>query len=338
MVELDGSHGEGGGQMLRTSLSLSMITGQPFRMVNIRANRAKPGLARQHLVAVTSAARISGAETSDVKVGSTELEFHPGRVTPGEIRIDIGTAGSATLVLQTLLPALLLAGQPSTLVIHGGTHNPMAPPAHFIDRAFGRALRQMGAVFELELRRFGFYPRGGGELAANIVPCRRLQPIDLIARGPCLNAFAEGFVAALPPDIARRELDEIGAAFKVPDANLRMCGLPNDQGPGNVLLFTMEHEHVTEVFSAIGERGTRAEEVGRRVAAEARAYCDSDGAAGEHLADQLLMPLALAGGGSFSMAHLSQHTLTNADVIHKFLPVRIQFTREPARTICSVEA
>lgn len=338
MIELDGSQGEGGGQMLRTSLSLSMITGQPFRIVNIRANRAKPGLARQHLVAVTSAARISGAETSEVGVGSTELEFHPKRVTPGDIRIDIGTAGSATLVLQTLLPALLHADQPSTLVIHGGTHNPMAPPAHFVDRAFGRALRQMGAVFEFELRRFGFYPRGGGEIAVNILPCRRLQPIDLIARGPCLNAFAEAFVAALAPDIARRELDVLGAAFKIPEANLRQCGLPNDQGPGNVLLFTVEHEHVTEVFSAIGERGTRAEEVARRVAAEARAYAESDGAAGEHLADQLLMPLALAGGGSFSMAHLSQHTLTNADVVRKFLPVRIEFTREPTRTICAVEA
>lgn len=338
MIELDGSQGEGGGQMLRTSLTLSMITGQPFRIVNIRANRAKPGLARQHLVAVTSAAKVSCAEVSDVKVGSTELEFHPKAIAPGEIRIDIGTAGSATLVLQTLLPALLLADQPSSLVIHGGTHNPMAPPAHFIDRAYGRALRQMGAVFEFELRRFGFYPRGGGEIAVNVAPLRRFQPIDLIVRGPCLNTFAEGFVAALPPDVARRELDVIGREFKLQEANLRLCGLPNDQGPGNVLLLTMEHEHVTEVFSAIGERGVRAEDVAQRVAAEAHAYCDSVAAAGEHLADQLLMPLALAGGGSFSMAHLSQHTLTNADVVRKFLPVRIEFTREPQRTLCMVEA
>lgn len=338
MIELDGSQGEGGGQMLRTSLTLSMITGQPFRIVNIRANRAKPGLARQHLTAVASAARISAAEVSEVKVGSTQLEFHPRRVTPGEIRIDIGTAGSATLVLQTLLPALLLAELPSSLVIHGGTHNPMAPPAHFIDRAYGRVLRQMGAVFEFELRRFGFYPRGGGELALNIAPLRRFQPVDLITRGPCLNMFAESFVAALAPDIARRELDVLGADFKLQEANLRVCGLPNDQGPGNVLLLTMEHEHVTEVFSAIGERGVRADEVAMRVCDEARAYCDSAGAVGEHLADQLLMPLALAGGGSFSMAHLSQHTLTNAEVVRKFLPVRIEFTREPQRTICSVEA
>lgn len=336
MIELDGSEGEGGGQMLRSSLTLSMITGQPFRIVNIRANRAKPGLARQHMVAVTSAAQVSDAEVSQIKVGSTELEFHPKRVTPGDIKIDIGTAGSATLVLQTLLPALLLAAEPSSLLIRGGTHNPMAPPMHFIDRSYGRALRQMGAVVELELRRFGFYPRGGGEIAANIMPCRRLHPIELIARGPLLHSFSEAFVAALAPDIAHRELDVIGAAFKMPEANLRMCGLPNDQGPGNVLLLTMEHEHVTEVFSAIGERGVRAEEVGRRVADEAHAYEGSDGAVGEHLADQLLIPLALAGGGAFSMAHLSQHTLTNADIVRKFLPVRIEFTREPTRTICTV--
>ncbi|HEU4852949.1 MAG TPA: RNA 3'-terminal phosphate cyclase [Telluria sp.] len=336
MIELDGSQGEGGGQMLRTSLTLSMITGQPFRIVNIRANRAKPGLARQHMVAVTSAAKVSSAEVSDIEVGSTRLEFHPKRVTPGDIKIDIGTAGSATLVLHTLLPALLLAGEPSSLLIRGGTHNPMAPPMHFVDRAFGRALRQMGAVVELELRRFGFYPRGGGEIAANIMPCRRLQPIELIARGPRLHAFAEAFVAALPPDIAHRELDVIRAQCDVREANLRMCGLPNDQGPGNVLLYTVEHEHVTEVFSAIGERGVRSEDVARRVAAEARAYEESDGAVGEHLADQLLLPLALAGGGSFSMAHLSQHTLTNADVVRKFLPVRIDFIREPSRTVCTV--
>ena len=338
MVELDGSKGEGGGQVLRSSLTLSMITGTPFRIVNIRANRAKPGLARQHLVAVSSAAAVSDAEVSEVKVGSTTLEFHPKKVNGGDYRFDIGTAGSATLVLQTVLPALLLAARPSSVVIHGGTHNPMAPPMHFVERAFGRALRAMGAVVETELRRFGFYPRGGGEVAANIMPCARLQPIDLMSRGPRMAAFAEAFVAALAPDIGRRELAVVGADFGLADADLRLCGLPNDQGPGNTLLFTVEHEHVTEVFSAIGERGVRAEDMARRVTAEARAYADSGAAVGEHLADQLLIPLALAGAGSFSMAHLSQHTLTNAEVVQQFLPVNITFAREPDRTACFVEA
>lgn len=338
MVELDGSQGEGGGQVLRTSLALSMITGTPFRIRHIRANRARPGLARQHLVAVQSAASVCDATMSEVKVGSTELEFSPGKVHGGDFRFDIGTAGSATLVLQTVLPPLLLAARPSSVVIHGGTHNPMAPPMHFIERAFGRALRRMGAQVDTELRRFGFYPRGGGEIAAHIAPCLRLQPIELMTRGARLSAFAEAFVAALSPEIGRRELSVVGREFGLADADLRLCGLPNDQGPGNTLLFTVEHEHVTEVFSAIAERGLPAEAVAQRVAAEARAYENSEGAVGEHLADQLLIPLALAGGGAFSMAHLSQHTITNADVVQQFLPVRIRFEHERDRVVCLVES
>ncbi len=176
MIELDGSTGEGGGQILRTLLTLAMITGRPFRIRQIRARRAKPGLMRQHLVAVQAAAQICGAEVSGAAVGSQELEFVPGPVQGGDYRFAIGTAGSCTLVLQTVLPALLAADRPSTLQLSGGTHNPMAPPVQFLQRAFCRLLAEMGAQVDVHIERFGFYPAGGGEVTARVSPCARLQP------------------------------------------------------------------------------------------------------------------------------------------------------------------
>jgi len=337
MIELDGSQGEGGGQVLRTALTLSALTGRPFRIARIRANRAKPGLMRQHLVAVRAVAAVCGAEHSPVDVGAQELEFHPGRVRGSEYDFDIGTAGSAALVLQAVLPVLLRADQPSRVTVRGGTHNPLAPPMHYLERVFGRVLRQMGVNVEFELRRFGFYPRGGGEVAAQIAPCAHLRALDLVTRGPAQNAYAEAFVAGLPSAIARRELDVVCASYQLGEANCRLCGLPADQGPGNVLLLTIDYMHVTELFSAIGERGVRAEDLAARVVAEARAHEASGAVAGEHLADQLLIPFALAGSGSFSMSQLSQHTLTNAEVVQRFLPVTVVFTRQDGRTLCTLE-
>jgi RNA 3'-terminal phosphate cyclase (ATP) len=195
----------------------------------------------------------------------------------------------------------------------------------------------MGVTVEFELRRYGFYPRGGGEAAAHIAPAPHLRPLDLVTRGPRINAFAEAVIAGVGPPVARRELEVLCRAFDLGDANCRLCGQPPDQGPGNVLMLTMEFAHVTEMFTAIGERGKPAEDVARRVVEEAHAYLAAEAVAGEHLADQLLVPFALAGGGSFSMSHLSQHTLTNAEVVQRFLPVTITFTRQDGRTVCTVE-
>ncbi|MEG2031741.1 MAG: RNA 3'-terminal phosphate cyclase, partial [Janthinobacterium sp.] len=156
MIEIDGAQGEGGGQILRSALSLSMITGQPFRLTNIRAGREKPGLLRQHLLAVQAAAAICGARTTPVALRAASLEFVPGAIRGGDYRFAIGSAGSCTLVLQTLLPALLHADGPSTVRISGGTHNAMAPPVHFLQRAYGRIMEKMGARIEIELPRFGF--------------------------------------------------------------------------------------------------------------------------------------------------------------------------------------
>src|SRR5512136_2571133 len=179
MITIDGSQGEGGGQILRTSLALSLVTGQPFRMERIRAKRQKPGLLKQHLTAVEAAKTVGCAEVTGAALGSQTLEFKPGPVTPGNYRFAVGTAGSATLVLQTVLPPLLVASGPSTLTLEGGTHNPFAPPFDFLARCFAPVVERMGPRIELKLHRPGFFPAGGGQFEAQITPVNRLKPIDL---------------------------------------------------------------------------------------------------------------------------------------------------------------
>lgn len=336
MIELDGSAGEGGGQVLRTALTLSMITGRPFRIINIRARRAKPGLMRQHLVAVQAAAQVSAATVTDAGIGSQALTFVPQRIRSGDYQLAIGTAGSCTLVLQTILPALLFADAVSTVRITGGTHNPMAPPVQFLQRAYCRVLREMGASIDIDILRAGFYPAGGGVLLASVTPCTRLRPLELLSRGERVSAYAESFIAGVPASVARRELESIGAGMGWDQRQLRECSLPADQGPGNALLITLEHEYVTEVFTAFGEKKVRAEAVADSVLHQARRYIASNAAVGEYLADQIMLPAALAGGGRYSIERVSQHARTNAEVISRFLPVSITFEDGDRCAICVV--
>lgn len=326
LLELDGSQGEGGGQILRTALSLSMCTGTPFRIFNIRARRKTPGLMRQHLAAVQAAAAVCGAEVTGDRVGSPTLSFAPGPIRGGEYRCAIGTAGSCTLVFQTLLPALLRADSPSRLVLRGGTHNPLAPPFHFLERAFLPLLRRMGAEVSLALERFGFYPAGGGEFVATIQPAP-LVPLILPERGARLEAYAESFIAALPIHIAERELAVTGKRLGWGEQQLRLRGLSNSQGPGNVLLVTLRFEESTEIFTGFGAKGVTAEAVAEEASDQARRYLASAAAVGPFLADQLLLPLALAGAGSFTASALSRHTLSNAEVIRRFLDIEIRMEK-----------
>jgi RNA 3'-terminal phosphate cyclase (ATP) len=338
MIELDGSAGEGGGQVLRTSLTLSMITGLPFRITNIRARRAKPGLMRQHLVAVQAAARVSDATVTDAEVGSQALTFAPKRIQSGDYEFAIGTAGSSTLVLQTILPALLYGAARSTVRISGGTHNPMAPPVEFLQRAYCPLVRAMGAQIDIEMLRAGFYPAGGGVVRASIEPCVGLRPLDLVLRGKRVCGYAESIVAGVPASVARRELECIGAGMGWDEPQLLERVLPAEQGPGNALLITLEYEHVTEVFAAFGEKMVRAEAVAKSVLHEARRYVASNAAVDEHLADQVMLPMALAGGGRYSIERVSQHARTNADIIARFLPVSITFEDGDNCAVCVVRA
>lgn len=338
MIELDGAAGEGGGQILRSALVLSMVTGQPFTITRIRANRPKPGLMRQHLVAVQAAAQICGARVNGAELGSMALSFVPGTIVGGDYEFAIGTAGSCTLVLQTLALALLYAEASSTVRITGGTHNAMAPPAQFLQHAYGLQLRAMGGQVEFALERYGFYPAGGGCIVATIVPGDGLRPIDLVERGACRRGHAEAIVAGIPASVARRELACVREAMGWDDADLRLRVLSAAEGPGNAMLVTLEHDHVIEVFAGFGVKSVTAETVAARVIGEVRAYIASGAAVGEHLADQLMLPFALAGGGSFTVSSVSGHALTNADVIGRFLPVRISFEADGARSKCVVRA
>ncbi|MCA1564556.1 MAG: RNA 3'-terminal phosphate cyclase [Acidobacteria bacterium] len=330
MITIDGSHGEGGGQIIRTSLALSLITGKPFRIYNVRARREKPGLQRQHLTAVRAAAAVGGAQVEGAGLGATAFTFHPGAVTPGDYAFPIGTAGSATLVLQTILPPLMIAPAPSTLVFEGGTHNVHAPPYEFIVKTFLPLVNRMGARVTTELVRYGFYPPGGGRFHARVEPAGTLRPLDLLTRGEIRARRARALVVKLPPAIGERELavvsEQLGWGARAGD-ELRVETSQNASSPGNVLTLEIESEHLTEVFTGVGERGVRAETVAERAAGEARAYLDTGAPVGEHLADQLLIPFALAGGGSYATGQPSLHTTTNIEVIKMFLDVRITAKR-----------
>ncbi|HEX8130955.1 MAG TPA: RNA 3'-terminal phosphate cyclase [Pyrinomonadaceae bacterium] len=326
MLTIDGSQGEGGGQIIRTSLALSLITGEPFRIYNVRARREKPGLQRQHVTGVRAAATIGGAEVEGAAVGATAFTFHPGRVMPGDYSFPIGTAGSTMLVLQTILPPLMIASAPSTLAFEGGTHNVHAPPYEFIVKAFLPLINRMGAHVTTELERYGFYPPGGGRFRALVEPASKLTPLQLLTRGSITARRARALVVKLPPTVGERELgvvaEQLGWGESAGD-ELRVETSYNALSPGNVLTLEIESEHLTEVFTGIGERGVRAETVAERAAAEARAYLDAGAPVGEHLADQLLIPLALAGGGSYATGQPSLHTTTNIEIIKTFLDVQI---------------
>ena len=324
MIIIDGSQGEGGGQILRTSLALAILTKQPVRIEHIRAKRAKPGLLRQHLTAVQAAVAVNNGHVEGAEIGSRALTFHPGTVSGGNYHFAIGTAGSCTLVLQTILLPLLQAQQESTVTITGGTHNSAAPPVDFLQRAFLPLLRQMGANIEVELKKYGFYPSGGGEIVARIHPCPTLQGIELCERGERQQSFAEAYIANLPVHIAERELQTIGELMGWGKEQLFIRSLARQSGPGNVVTLTLEHEYVTEVFTGFGERGVPAEAVAKTACKEALDYVASQAAVGPHLADQLLLPLALAGNGRFTMPAPTQHFTTNAAVIERFLEVRIE--------------
>ena len=326
MVRIDGSFGEGGGQILRSSLSLSLVTGRPFRIENIRASRQKPGLLRQHLTAVQAAVEVGSAEVEGASLGSKALTFVPGKVRAGGFHFAIGTAGSGTLVLQTILPALITAAGPSRVEIEGGTHNPAAPPFDFLQRSFMPLIERMGPKVTLELERYGFYPAGGGRFVVDITPTDVLKPMNLEERGEITTKRATALVANLPYHIARRELDTVGKLLNWDSDLLRCEDTKNSVSPGNLVMIEVQSSNVTEIFTSFGMLGVSAEDVAIDAAEQASAYLHSHATVDEHLADQLLLPLALAGGGSFSAVSLNTHAKTNMEVIRKFLPVRFEVT------------
>ncbi|MBC7909413.1 MAG: RNA 3'-terminal phosphate cyclase [Pyrinomonadaceae bacterium] len=323
MLSIDGSYGEGGGQIIRTSLALSLVTGKAFRAERVRANRNKPGLQRQHLTAVLSAAEIGQAEVEGARVGATEFTFIPGEVVQGDYNFSIGTAGSATLVMQAVLPPLMLASKPSVLTIEGGTHNTHAPPFEFLQKTFLPLVNRTGRRISMQLERYGFYPPGGGRINVLIEPTEERKRLDIPERGEIQSTRARALVVKLPSHIAERELAVVEQELGWMDEQLEIETSNNALSPGNVVTIEIESEQVTEIFTGIGQRGVRAEAVAQSAVDEAKNYLASGAPIGEHLADQLLIPLALAGGGSYITGALSLHTKTNIEIIKKFLDVKI---------------
>jgi RNA 3'-terminal phosphate cyclase (ATP) len=332
LLAIDGSAGEGGGQILRSSLSLSLVTGRAFRLFNIRARRQRPGLQAQHLAAVRAASAVGQAEVRGDSAGSREITFRPAAVAPGDYAFDVGTAGSALLVLQTVLPPLLLASDPSSLLIEGGTHNPMAPPFEFIARTFLPLVERMGPRVQAKLDRHGFYPAGGGKIRATIQPGPALARLDLPERVEWRRRRAASLVANLPRHVAERELKVLKRGLGLNPRDQRVEER-QARSPGNVAFVELESDELTEVFTSFGELGLPAETVAARLVDSVGQFLEAGAPVGEHLADQLLLPMALAGGGSFYTAPLSLHARTNIDVLELFLPVEVHVTPASDRSV-----
>lgn len=322
MIRIDGSSGEGGGQILRTALGLSLVTAQPFLVENIRARRKQPGLLRQHLTAVLAAAQVGGAETEGAELGSARLVFRPGKIKGGSFTFSIGTAGSTTLVLQTVLPALLIAKEPSSVVLEGGTHNMHAPPFDFLAKSFVPVLSRMGVELRLRMDRYGFYPAGGGRIMVTVEPCPKPGALRMVERPAITHRRARVVLANLRKDIGKRELSRVYQRLGWAREDLHIEETTQSAGPGNALMLEAGSADHTEVATAFGRLGTSAENVADEAIDEIREYLASDAPVGMHLADQLLVPMALAGSGEFHAVKLTGHTVTNIETIQQFLPVR----------------
>ena len=278
---------------------------------------------RQHLTAVRAAATIGGARVEGAELGSRSLVFEPGGVLPGEHRFAIGSAGSVGLVLQAVLPALLTASAPSRLLLEGGTHNPWAPPYDFLERAFLPLIGAMGPRVVAALERPGFYPAGGGRLRVEVEPAPKLAPLALAERGAITSRRARALLSRLPDHVGRRELERLASRCGWDRRELELVPCESD-GPGNALVVEIASERLTEVFTAFGRRGIPAEAVADEAVAQLDRYLAAGVPVGEHLADQLLVPLAVAGAGSFVTLQPSSHLTTNAAVVERFLEVKVE--------------
>lgn len=323
MIEIDGSFGEGGGQILRSSLSLAALSGKEVHFRNIRARRRKPGLMRQHLACARAVAEISGGTLSGAELNSQELTFTPGTIRAGNYRFVVGSAGSTILIAQTVLPCLLRADGSSTVVIEGGTHAANAPIFEFFDRVYLSCLRRMGATVSATQETVGFYPAGGGRIRLEIEPVRRWERFELLESGPLrsarLTALSSGIAPAIRDDEVRFCIERLNSS----DGFTAETQEVPSPGPGNVMFAELRMEKITELFSVCGDVGISRRAVGERVADMVNHYRHMQIPVWRFLADQLLLPMAIGAGGAFGTVSPSRHTQTNIAVIEKFLEVKI---------------
>jgi RNA 3'-terminal phosphate cyclase (ATP) len=344
-ITIDGSQGEGGGQILRSSVALSAITGKSLRVVNIRAGRKKPGLMRQHLTSVQAAAQICNAEVIGATAGASEITFLPQEVQAGCCHLRVGTAGSAMLVLQTVVPPLLTADAPSTVTVEGGTHNMMAPPFDFLARSWVPLIERMGPCVSARIERYGFYPAGGGRVVCEIAPSPTLAGFDLLDAGRVQDRRLRVLISNLSRGIAEREIKQALRKLNWPAAVSQIEHVESN-GPGNVLLAELECENVGAVFCGFGKIGVRAEQVADGVVRNIRSWMKSQAPVGPFLADQLMLPLAISAaqsqdcsvrrGGSFLTGPLTEHSRTQMELLPVFLPVSIEVSDRDNATLVTV--
>lgn len=323
MVEIDGSRGEGGGQILRSSLTLAVLTGQSVQFTGIRANRPKPGLMRQHLACAQAVAQISNGSLQNAELNATEMTFIPGKIRGGDFRFTVGSAGSVTLIAQTVLPCLIHAGTMSTVVIEGGTHVPFAPTFDFFDLVYLPMLRRLGADVTATLERCGFYPAGGGRITLTVRPTAESHRLELVERGDLQAAELTAGGSHINPKICEDELNICLRALQLSLPVTSRSLTVDSPGPGNVLQLLLRSQNTTELLSICGEMRLSRQAVGEKLAKAANEYQALGVPVWRYLADQLLLPLAVTQGGVFLTCPPSEHTRTNSEVIRRFTDVKI---------------
>lgn len=325
LIDIDGSLGEGGGQILRTALSLSMCSGQPVRIQKIRQNRKKPGLMRQHLACVKAATEVCQAQVRGAAIGSIEIEFMPGKIQAGNYHFSVGGAGSSVLIFQTVLPALMRVNESSLLTLEGGTHNPLAPSYDFLQAAFLPVLAKIGVQTDITIERYGFNPVGGGRWTIQITPPETFIPLQLETRGELIKREAYCIGSGLPDHVLERERSCLLKKLNWAENEIMIRSV-HSPGAGNMVSLRTHYSDITEVIDCSGEIGVKAERVAKMAVIQLRRYQSQRAPVGHYLADQLLLPLAVTAGGSYITGPLSQHTRTHMDVIQKILqmPVKSQ--------------
>ena len=335
MVEIDGSEGEGGGQILRSALALSILTKRPFKLVNIRANRSKPGLQPQHLMCVRAAGNISGAQYKGASVGSSVLYFEPGAVKAGKYTFTIGTAGATSLVLHTVyLPLALRGDLVSEVTITGGTHNDHAPCYHFLETTWGAYMTRLGIKIEVEMIRPGFYPRGGGEIRAVIHPCSRVNGLSILSCPELTTAGGFSASAGLPESVGKKQARRLSVRLKSEGVESH---IPVEEwqaaNPGSVAAVIFRQAPVSPLFFGLGERGKPAERVADDAADEAIAFRDAKCPVDPHSADQLLLPLAFSSDASeYKTSEITRHLTTNIETVRKFVDRTIQLEQTEGKS------
>jgi len=337
VIEIDGSYGEGGGQILRTSLTLSILTGKPLRIYRIRAGRKEPGLKPQHLMSAHAVTQISGGKLIGAELGSTELLFYPGTIRPGNYTLDVASvkasAGATTLIFQTIFLPLGFATNPSHVILKGGTHVPWSPPADYIKEVFLPTVASMGIETKLKNPMKGFYPIGGGVLETTIAPIQTpLKPLQIQNRGHLKQVRILSTTANLPLSIAKRQLNRAVDLFTEqgfqPRGETQAVESP---GKGTFCFILAEFEWVRAGFSSLGAIGKRAEQVADEAVEGFLGFHQGQGALERHLADQVVLCMALAEGESrVTVAEVTDHLKTNIWVIEQFLPVRFVLKQDPA--------